>query len=102
MDEARANTWQGIFPIANMAEDGFYEAAPIGCHPADDYGLHDMSGNVWEWGSDADPASNQGLIKDGSFLCAENYCQRYRPAARHRQEFDLATNHIGYRVAYQE
>lgn len=37
------------------------------------------------------------VLKGGSHLCAENYCQRYRPAARHAQAIDSATSHIGFR-----
>lgn len=37
------------------------------------------------------------VIKGGSHLCAENYCQRYRPAARHPEMVDTSTTHIGFR-----
>lgn len=37
------------------------------------------------------------VLKGGSHLCAVNYCQRYRPAARHPQPIDSATSHIGFR-----
>ncbi len=37
------------------------------------------------------------VIKGGSHLCAPNYCRRYRPAARHPQEVDTGTSHIGFR-----
>ena len=37
------------------------------------------------------------VIKGGSYLCAPNYCRRYRPAARHPQPIDTATCHIGFR-----
>lgn len=37
------------------------------------------------------------VIKGGSHLCAESYCRRYRPAARHPQEIDSSTSHIGFR-----
>lgn len=39
-----------------------------------------------------------GVIKGGSYLCAANYCVRYRAAARFPQEVDLATNHVGFRT----
>lgn len=47
----------------------------------------------------ANPAIRIGrkVIKGGSHLCAENYCQRYRPAARHPEMIDTATSHIGFR-----
>jgi formylglycine-generating enzyme required for sulfatase activity len=37
------------------------------------------------------------VIKGGSFLCAPNYCQRYRPAARMAQPIDTSTCHVGMR-----
>lgn len=37
------------------------------------------------------------VIKGGSHLCAPNYCQRYRPAARMPQQLDTGTNHVGFR-----
>ena len=37
------------------------------------------------------------VIKGGSHLCAPNYCQRYRPAARHPQAVDSGTSHLGFR-----
>lgn len=49
-----------------------------------------------------DPASpderiGRKVLKGGSHLCAANYCQRYRPAARHPQPVDSSTSHIGFR-----
>ncbi|WP_232496380.1 formylglycine-generating enzyme family protein [Novosphingobium kaempferiae] len=37
------------------------------------------------------------VLKGGSHLCAANYCQRYRPAARHPEMVDTSTSHIGFR-----
>lgn len=121
-----ANTWQGIFPIANTAGDGFEGVAPVGCFQPNGNGLYDMLGNVWEWTADwyapvhdtgtenpkgiprnrsfdpANPGVPSRVLKGGSFLCADNYCRRYRPAARHPQETGLGTNHIGFRLVYDE
>ena len=49
-----------------------------------------------------DPAQPQfpvprKVIKGGSFLCADSYCRRYRPAARRPQMGDTGTSHIGFR-----
>lgn len=38
------------------------------------------------------------VIKGGSFLCADNYCQRYRPAARRPQMIDTGMSHVGFRT----
>jgi formylglycine-generating enzyme required for sulfatase activity len=37
------------------------------------------------------------VIKGGSFLCADNYCRRYRPAARRPQMIDTGMSHVGFR-----
>ena len=117
-----ANTWQGLFPVLNTEEDGFTGTAPVGCFPPNGYGLYDMIGNVWEWTTDwyrpghlPDAAVNPAgpnlaqlrvsasqppsrVIKGGSYLCAHNYCARYRPAARQPQEVDLGAAHLGFRT----
>jgi formylglycine-generating enzyme required for sulfatase activity len=38
------------------------------------------------------------VMKGGSYLCAQNYCQRYRPSARMAQPVDTATCHLGFRL----
>jgi formylglycine-generating enzyme required for sulfatase activity len=109
-----ANTWQGIFPVLNSGDDGFVGLAPAGCYAPNAFGLYDMFGNVWELtndiyrdrhGSDdapdAMPMMGEGqryVIKGGSFLCAPNYCMRYRSGAREGQEADLAASHLGFRT----
>lgn len=92
-----ANTWQGLFPLLDSGEDGFAGIAPVGCFAANQLGVFDMIGNVWEWTS-TEYATGNHTIKGGSFLCAPNYCRRYRPAARQPHESDFSTNHIGFRV----
>ncbi|MEL6285159.1 MAG: formylglycine-generating enzyme family protein [Pseudomonadota bacterium] len=92
-----ANTWQGVFPVADTRDDGFGGLAPAGCFPPSAIGLHDMIGNVWEW-TDTPYAPRQHTIKGGSYLCADNFCRRYRPAARQPQDSDFSSSHIGFRI----
>lgn len=42
------------------------------------------------------------VLKGGSFLCAPNYCRRYRPAARHAQPVDTSTCHVGFRCVVRD
>lgn len=94
-----ANTWQGMFPVQDTGEDGFRGAAPVGCFPPGASGVYDMMGNVWEWTDTPFGEGPQFTIKGGSFLCAKNFCGRFRPAARQSQDADFSTNHIGFRIA---
>ncbi|MDG1825140.1 MAG: formylglycine-generating enzyme family protein [Henriciella sp.] len=96
-DGPRANTWQGVFPVADLGTDGYNGTAPVGCFGADRLGLYDMIGNVWEW-TDTSYGTGTHTIKGGSYLCADNFCRRYRPAARQPQDTDFSSNHIGFRI----
>jgi formylglycine-generating enzyme required for sulfatase activity len=60
--------------------------------------LSDMIGNAWEW-TDTRDNSDQHTIRGGSFLCPNNFCRRFRPAARQEQHSDFSTNHLGFRIA---
>ncbi|HET8755198.1 MAG TPA: formylglycine-generating enzyme family protein [Solirubrobacteraceae bacterium] len=108
-----ANTWQGEFPWQNLRTDGYVGTSPVGAFPPNGHGLHDVTGNVWEWTCDRferepspTPCCAPGeagaqiprhVIKGGSHLCAPNYCLRYRPAARQGEAVDTSTGHIGFR-----
>jgi sulfatase modifying factor 1 len=54
-----------------------------------------------------DPAAPQWkiarkVVKGGSYLCAPNYCLRYRPSARRPQMIDTGTTHIGFRCVFRQ
>ena len=111
-----ANFWHGEFPY--LPDTGYGQSSPVGSFPPNDYGLFDMAGNVWEWTTDFYGATRDSqsccaadsydpdqpgtpvprrVIKGGSFLCADSYCLRYRPAARRPQAVDTGMSHIGFR-----
>jgi formylglycine-generating enzyme required for sulfatase activity len=116
-----ANTFQGTFPHADTAADGFAGTAPVASYPANGFGLHDMSGNVWEWCADlydaryyrVSPAEDpRGPVageteggqplrvrRGGSFLCADEYCRRYTPSSRDKNPADSGASHTGFRCA---
>jgi len=103
-DHPRANTWQGVFPLADTGADGHKaQTAPVGCYEANGFGLFDMAGNVWEWtGDPVAPDAPAHVIKGGSFLCSEDFCLRYRPAARQPGPADTGASHIGFRTVLRE
>jgi formylglycine-generating enzyme len=126
------NHWQGEFPWQNLLEDKFEWTAPVGSFPPNGYGLYDMAGNVWQWTTDwfqdhdriqkacctldnprggtREESHNprdtlripRRVMKGGSYLCAPNYCHRYRPAARMAQPVDTATCHLGFRCIVRD
>jgi len=112
--EHRMNVWQGRFPSDNTLGDGYYGTCPVDEYPPNGYGLHNTSGNVWEWCADgfesvhgdpagrdpAGPSSGQArVIRGGSYLCHKSYCNRYRVAARSSNTPDSSLGNTGFRCA---
>lgn len=116
-----ANYWQGEFPLQNRNEDGFTVTSPVKTFPANELGLYDMAGNVWEWCSDLysvdyysvsprrnpkgpaesyDPDMPGQILRvqrGGSFLCNYNNCTGYRTTARGRGDIASSSYHNGFR-----
>ena len=104
--EHRCNIWQGGFPVRNTLEDGFLGTAPVRSFPPNGFGLYEVAGNVWEWCSDrwesGQTASLTGdvrVMRGGSYLCHDSYCNRYRVAARSSTAAEDASGNKGFRLA---
>jgi formylglycine-generating enzyme len=119
-DAWRCNIWQGAFPSRNTAEDGWLTTAPVRTYRPNGYGLWQTVGNVWEWCADRFDANTytrraaqhgvavnpyvqpEGteprVMRGGSFLCHDSYCNRYRNAARSSNTPDSSTANIGFRT----
>lgn len=113
--EHRMNVFQGTFPGGNTCADGFAGTAPVGSFPPNGYGLHEVTGNVWEWTADwfdpdyyarsprrDPPGPERGELRvqrGGSYLCHASYCNRYRVDSRSANEPSSSTGNLGFRVA---
>ena len=121
----RCNIWQGEFPQRNTLDDGYLTTAPATAFQPNGYGLHNTVGNVWEWCHDAfrateyadragedpvvDPVSAEPseaddsqvrrVMRGGSYLCHDSYCNRYRVAARSSNTAESSSGNIGFRCA---
>ena len=120
------NSWEGEFPVENIIKDGFEKSAPVKSFPPNNYGLYEISGNVWEWTSDwynlnyyvqckknnitdnpigankaynpNNPYIDEKIIRGGSFLCNASYCASYRVSSRMATDPNTSLEHLGFRT----
>lgn len=101
--EHRCNIWQGRFPVSNTAEDGFRGTAPVTAFAPNGFDLFNVAGNVWEMCADHwVPGTDARVMRGGSYLCHDSYCNRYRVAARTSNTADSSSGNQGFRLAYDE
>jgi sulfatase modifying factor 1 len=109
------NVFQGAFPNENTCADGYAGTAPVDAYPPNAFGLHNVTGNIWEWcadwygadyyakGATEDPPGPESgthrVTRGGSYLCHDSYCRRYRVSARQATEPASSTGNVGFRVA---
>ncbi|MGW2400619.1 formylglycine-generating enzyme family protein [Kitasatospora sp. NPDC001664] len=106
------NIWQGVFPTVNTGHRG---TVPVKSYRPNGHGLHNVAGNVWEWCADwfspdfhrtgprqdpvGPPSGTARVMRGGSHMCHDSYCNRYRVAARSSNTPDSSAGNIGFRVA---
>ena len=117
----RVNIFQGTFPTENTTDDGFLTTAPVRSFEPNGYGVWQTVGNVWEWCADVfdvgtyardaatgtvidpsgpavDAPDAPRVMRGGSYMCHDSYCNRYRNAARSQNTPDSSMGNAGFRT----
>ena len=91
-DRPQANVWQGEFPWQNLKRDGYEGTSPVGAFAPNGFGLHDITGNVWEWTADYFRGRHPRPEAAGSAGCAglgiNPCCVPRNPRVAERQRAD--------------
>lgn len=110
-EDPRCNIFRGEFPDRPTGHVGTVDVRTF---EPNGYGLYQCVGNVWEWCADrfsaryyrtsatVDPTGpTRGtlrVLRGGSHLCHDSYCNRYRVAARSSNTPNSTTSNIGFRT----
>jgi formylglycine-generating enzyme required for sulfatase activity len=114
----QCNIWQGRFPTHNDRDDGYLTTAPVRTFSPNAFGLWQTVGNIWEWCSDwysatsyttpdaapgqddptGPPTGDVRVLRGGSYLCHDSYCNRYRNSARSSNTPDSSMANGGFRT----
>jgi formylglycine-generating enzyme required for sulfatase activity len=92
--QRRLNIWEGRFPDVHTGRPG---PVAVDAFRPNGFGLYNVVGNVWEWCEDQWKDSR--VMRGGSYLCHDSYCNRYRVAARTSNTPDSSTGNTGFRCA---
>jgi formylglycine-generating enzyme required for sulfatase activity len=121
-----ANIYQGEFPSHNTVADGYRMTSPVKAFPPNQFGLYDIGGNVWQWCADwyrpdyyetlarqggvirspkgpadsfdpQEPGIKKRVQRGGSFLCSDQYCERYLVGSRGKGATDSGSSNVGFR-----
>jgi len=98
--------------VERAREDGYVTTAPVGSFPANEFGLYEMAGNVWEWANDAwypnqpydaskheNDADTWRVLRGGSWRSPPG---NVRAACRIGMKWDVGDRAVGFRLARSE